>query len=71
MLHLKTLWEFSDSHIEGGGPICSSKLNAKAKLHSRRWTIWKSSTAKLNEENEKHGQDDKASHSSPWSLPHR
>ena len=54
--------------MEGGGPICSSELNAKAKLHSS-WRIC--STAEFNEEeNKKHRQDNKASHSPPWSLSH-
>ena len=55
-------------HIEGRGPICSSEFNTKAKLQSRRRRSC--STAKSNKEDEEHGQDDKASHSPPWSLSH-
>ena len=63
---LKTLSIPCNSNFQGGGPVCSSQLDKKTKLH-----FWiRSSKTKLNEESEKHRQDDEAPHRSARTLPH-
>ena len=63
---LKTLSIPCNSNFQGGGPVCSSQLDKKTKLH-----FWiRSSKTKLNEESEKHRQDDQAPHRSARTFPH-